>query len=71
MGKYLTPAAELSILVDKIHMKGHTDKWCMENCDSRKVEEFNNVCKTKLIIVWVLVLQIDMEVCEQTFPGSP
>ena len=55
MGKYLTPAAELSILVDKMHMKGHTDKWCMENCDSRKVEEFNNVRKTKLIIVKIMV----------------
>ena len=31
-----------------MHMRGHTDKLCMENCDSRKVEELNNVCKTKL-----------------------
>ena len=36
--------------MDKIHMRGHTDKWCMENCDSRKVEELNNVRKIKLIV---------------------
>ena len=38
-------------------MRGHIDKWCMENCDSRKVEELNNVCKTKLIVkIMVIVI---------------
>ena len=24
--------AEIEISVDRLHMKGHTDKWCIENC---------------------------------------
>ena len=24
--------ADLSIVVDKFHFKGHTDKWCLEIC---------------------------------------
>lgn len=25
--------AQIEIVVDKLHMEGHTDKWCMANCD--------------------------------------
>ena len=25
--------ASLSIVVDKMHMKGHTDSWCKKHCD--------------------------------------
>ena len=45
--KYLTPTAEkpapLPIYVDKIHIKDHTDTWCLENCDARNVEELKDV----------------------------
>lgn len=45
--KDLTPAtkfmASLEILVDKMHMAGHTDKWCKDTCDSRKVSDLNEV----------------------------
>lgn len=30
--------ASLKIMVDKMHILGHTDKWCLEHCDSRKEE---------------------------------
>lgn len=44
----LTPTAEklasLSIYVDKLHIKGHTDPWCLENCDPRKVDDLEGVC---------------------------
>ena len=35
--------ASLSIYVDKLHIKGHTDPWCLENCDARNVEDLNDV----------------------------
>jgi len=43
----LTPTskkiASLEIVVDKMHMPGHVDKWCMANCDPRNFAELNNV----------------------------
>ena len=43
----ITPAAkrlaEISIVVDKMHMKGHIDSWCKENCDARNIEELREV----------------------------
>ena len=43
----LTPTtkklASLPIMVDKMHIAGHVDAWCLENCDSRKVKELENV----------------------------
>ena len=33
----------LEIIVDKMHMAGHVDKWCRENCDARKLKELDNV----------------------------
>lgn len=43
--------ASLEILVDKMHMAGHVDKWCRETCDSRKVSELDEV---KLLLQYVL-----------------
>ena len=43
----ITPTAEriasLDIVVDKMHMAGHVDKWCKENCDARSRKELDNV----------------------------
>ena len=35
--------ASLSIYVDKLHIKGHTGPWCLENCDARNVEDLNDI----------------------------
>ena len=35
--------ASLQVVVDKMHMAGHIDKWCLANCDSRKIAELDNV----------------------------
>ena len=35
--------ASIDIVVDKMHIRGHTDKWCLENCDARKHPELNAV----------------------------
>jgi len=61
----------LEIVVDKMHIAGHKDPWCLQNCDSRKILELRKVN------YWVygysnsynsyhLSIQVDMEVCEQT-----
>ena len=38
-----TSVATSSIVVDKMHMKGHVDRWCKENCDARNIEELREV----------------------------
>lgn len=41
--KSVTPVAatiaSLSIYVDKTHIRGHTDAWCLRNCDPRPVKD--------------------------------
>ena len=43
----LTPTtqrmSELEIVVDKMHMKGHIDKWCKETCDPMSFSDLNDV----------------------------
>lgn len=31
------------VFVDKMHIKNHTDQWCLQNCDPRKVTELEEV----------------------------
>ena len=38
--------ASLSIYVDKLHIKGHTDPWCLANCDPREVDDLKGVCNS-------------------------
>ena len=43
-------AKRLSWTIDsggKIHMKGHVDQWCKENCDANNVEELKGVMRGK------------------------
>ena len=35
--------ANLEIVVDKMHFKGHTDSWCKQYCDPNKFEHLNKV----------------------------
>ena len=35
--------SELNIMVDKMHMKGHTDPWCKAHCDPNDFSELNEV----------------------------
>ena len=45
--KDLTPTtnsiASMEIVVDKMHITGHTDKWCLENCDAHKYPDLRDV----------------------------
>ena len=35
--------AEMPIIVDKMHFKGHTDPWCAENCNPYSYKELEGV----------------------------
>lgn len=35
--------SELEIVVNEMHMKGHTDKWCRDTCDPIKFPDLNSV----------------------------
>ena len=34
----------MSIVVDKMHMTGHTDAWCKDNCDPKLYPDLKEVC---------------------------
>lgn len=33
----------LEIVVDKMHIAGHVDPWCLKTCDARKVKDLEKV----------------------------
>ena len=44
---YLTPIsthlANTEIVIDKMHMAGHTDAWCHQHCDPKLCRQLDNV----------------------------
>ena len=41
--------ASVQMVVDKMHMKGHVDKWCKQNCDAKTFPELDKVHKFIII----------------------
>ena len=35
--------AQVEILIDKMHLTGHTDDWCLANCDPKQFKELDQV----------------------------
>ena len=35
--------AEIDIVIDKMHMAGHVDKWCKANCDPELYDDLKKV----------------------------
>ena len=35
--------ASVEIVIDKLHMAGHIDKWCLENCDPHLFRDLDKV----------------------------
>ena len=35
--------AKLTVVIDCMHMKGHTDIWCKKTCDPKLFPQLNNV----------------------------
>lgn len=52
----LTKTAEkmkdLTIVIDSMYMKGHTDSWCKRSCDPKWFPQLNNVRKLSCIF-WI------------------
>ena len=61
--------ASVQMVVDKMHMKGHTDPWCKEHCDPSKFQALNKVYQIQStnLAIYTLNPQVDTEVCEQVF----
>ena len=36
----------MNIVVDKLHFRGHVDKWCQQHCNPHTFEELNDVRPT-------------------------
>lgn len=36
---------DFTVVIDSMHMKGHTDNWCKRTCDPKWFPQLNNVCK--------------------------
>ena len=51
MRSQLTPCtiqlSEIEIVIDKMHMAGHIDRWCLENCDPKLFTDLNEVRRVK------------------------
>ena len=64
--------AKINMVVDRLHMKGHIDQWCKQNCDAKKFEALKKVRKCVVrdvvsINTVYLYIQINTEVCGQVF----
>jgi len=44
-----TVLSKMEIVVDKMHMAGHVDKWCKETCDPRIIEDLAKVCPIPVV----------------------
>ena len=56
----LTPQAKqpasVQMVVDKMHMKGHIDKWCKKNCDAISFADLDKVYnKRKVLIITIII----------------
>ena len=48
----------IHIVVDKMHMQGHIDSWCRENCNPRAFKELNDVNGAHMIIIMLYVITV-------------
>ena len=35
---------DMNTVVDKMHFKGHVDRWCWQHCNPRDFDELDEVC---------------------------
>ena len=56
----LTPQAKqlasVQMVVDKMHMKGHVDKWCKKNCDAKSFADLDKVYNKPKALVTIIIL---------------
>ena len=63
--------SKIEIVIDKMHMAGHVDKWCHENCDPNLLTELDDVSRMTYYLSLkfnnIVLIQVDTEICEQYF----
>lgn len=52
---YSSKLADTEIVIDKMHMRRHTDPWCHKYCDPKSFRELDNVSLSKFT-VWLQYL---------------
>ena len=45
--------ADMSIVIDKMHMAGHIDNWCKRNCDPKSFKELNDVIFSIILLLFL------------------
>ena len=53
--------SQVEIVIDKMHMAEHVDKWCRDNCDPNKLSDLD---KVKLVMSYH-VLQCSLQVTQR------
>lgn len=48
--------AQVEILIDKMHLTGHTDEWCLANCDPKRFKELDEV-RALTYLMYMLYIQ--------------
>ena len=47
-GDHTKKLATVEMVVDKMHIKGHTDPWCRQYCDLMRLPALAKVCNIQL-----------------------
>lgn len=77
---HLTPiAAKLAnteIVIDKMHMAGHTDAWCHLHCDPKLFKELDNVSIVQTLYMYIhihkyLSYRLTLKYVSSTSLGCP
>lgn len=45
--------ASVEIVIDKLHMAGHLDKWCLENCNPHLFQDLDHVCNMYMTYMYI------------------
>ena len=52
--------AELEIVIDRMHFKGHIDSWCKQTCNPDNFSELIEVRAIRVIEIWTLLFIVSM-----------
>lgn len=66
--------ASVQIVIDKLHMEGHVDKWCLTNCDPHLFHDLDKVSvyprMSQVTIYICMFKRLTLKFVSKLFPGS-
>jgi hypothetical protein len=66
--------AAKKMVVDKMHMRGHIDAWCKENCDPHKFTQLEKVNRDFILHIFTEIpltpYRLTLKYANRFFPGS-